>query len=169
MDLLYQRRMDFFAQTIVICGVCRKKSALQNIIVAEVLAVFGVAGAEFKYFCELGRYQGRHSRSLPVHKTHEFHARAAIGAENTQHGAGHARGVLFFHAPHGHAKVKRFNDDRHPQRLQRLLEASGDLVSQSLLHLKPPGEHIDDPGDLAESDDPALGNVRHVAFAVKRQ
>ena len=40
---------------------------------------------------------------------------------------------------------------------------------QALLQLQPPREDVDEPGDLAEPDDSAVGDVRDVTLAEERQ
>ena len=53
----------------------------------------------------------------------------------------------------------------------RTLSANGlgDLRRQPFLHLQPPREHVDEPRNLAEADDLAVGNVGDVALAEERQ
>ena len=49
------------------------------------------------------------------------------------------------------------------------LERVGDLGRQPLLHLQPAGEHVDDPRDLAETEDAAVGEIRDVRLAEEGQ
>ena len=57
----------------------------------------------------------------------------------------------------------------HAVRLQGLLQRVRDLVGQALLHLEPPGEHLHDPRDLAQSEQSSLGNIGDVRLSEERQ
>jgi hypothetical protein len=75
----------------------------------------------------------------------------------------------FLAAADGHAGVHRLDDARRPDRLKLFPQRVGDLRRQPLLHLRPPGEALDQPGELAEADDLAVGQVRHVRPTGERQ
>ncbi len=49
------------------------------------------------------------------------------------------------------------------------LDRLGNLSRHPLLELQPAREHVDEPGNLAESDDSAVGDVRDVTLAEERQ
>ena len=60
-----------------------------------------------------------------------------------------------------------FHDYTHAPGVEDVGKRRGNFPGQPLLHLKPPGEHVHDPGHLAYADDPAVGNVAHVTAAEK--
>ena len=86
-------------------------------------------------------------------------------------GEGRCRGdgVGFLYAAHGHAGVHGFDDDGDAQRVQGLLDAVADLFGQAFLDLQATGEGLHDAGHLGQAGDFALGDVRDVRLADKRQ
>jgi len=52
---------------------------------------------------------------------------------------------------------------------QRLHQAIGHLLDEAFLILQPPGEVVDDPGDLRQPDDPIRRDVAHRRGPDKRQ
>src|SRR5260221_14561213 len=51
-------------------------------------------------------------------------------------------------AAHDRAKVVRLDDDTDALWPQPVVQEVRDLLGHPLLDLEPPGEHLDDPGDL---------------------
>ena len=58
-----------------------------------------------------------------------------------------------------------FDDDGDAERVQRILDAVADLDREALLDLEPAGVGLDHTGDLAQSGDLAVGDVRDVGLA----
>ena len=58
---------------------------------------------------------------------------------------------------------------RHPQRIERLLNAVADLDGQSFLHLETARISFHNPGDFRESGNIAVRNVCDVRLPVKRK
>ena len=107
--------------------------------------------------------------SGPLQEVEELHPRAGVVVEHAQHGAGHRRRRLLLHAAHRHAQVGALADDGHAERGHRVVDGLGDLAGHALLQLQPPREHVDQPRDLAQPDDAAVGHVGDVALAEERQ
>ena len=59
----------------------------------------------------------------------------------------------------------RLDDDRDPERMQRLLDAVADLYGQALLDLEPAGVGLHDASDLAQSGNLSVRNVCHMSLA----
>ena len=62
-------------------------------------------------------------------------------------------------APHGNAKVLRFNFYNYSLGGQRLDDGIGHLAGQSLLYLGPPRGDLQAPGQLADARDAAIGDI----------
>src|SRR5690606_22356411 len=99
----------------------------------------------------------------------ELLARAKILQEDAPHRTRDRLRVLLLHAPHHHAEVVRLDHHAHALRLEDVPDRLRDLVRHPLLHLEPPGEHLHDPGELRESHDPPVRNVRDVHLPEERQ
>ena len=89
--------------------------------------------------------------------------------EDAQHGRGDCGGVLFFYTAHHHAEVFRLEDDGYSLRIDGFGNGIGDLTRQTLLHLKPAGEYIDEAWNFAEADDLAVRDVGYMRFAEEWQ
>src|SRR5438094_911323 len=63
--------------------------------------------------------------------------------------------------------MPRFTNDANAARLKQILDSVGHLLREAFLNLKPPGEHIHNPGYLAEPDHLRIGQVRDMHFAEK--
>src|SRR3569833_2400237 len=53
--------------------------------------------------------------------------------------------------------------------MQDVVEGARDLLSQTFLNLEPSGEHLDDPGQLAQANDPSVWDVCDVRLSKERQ
>src|ERR1051326_2962135 len=62
-----------------------------------------------------------------------------------------------------------FYDDGNTPGMNLLVDRFRDLRRQPFLNLQAPGKHVDEPGNFAEADHPAIGYVPDVAFAEKRK
>ena len=81
-------------------------------------------------------------------------------------GGGHR--ILFLDPPHRHAHVDRFDDHSDAKWLKRVLDAFLDLAGQAFLDLKPSRIRVDNAGNLAQSHDVPLRDVRDMCLAKKR-
>jgi len=77
--------------------------------------------------------------------------------------------MLLLHAPHHHAEVLGFYDDRDALGLQHRFQRVADLLGEAFLGLEPAGEHVDDARDLAEADDVLIRDVAHMHLADEGQ
>src|SRR5215471_3326876 len=77
--------------------------------------------------------------------------------------------MLFFHAAHHYAEVASFNHHAHAQGLDGALYGLGNLDSEPLLHLQAARKSIHQPGNFAQTDDLAAGNVGYVNLTEKRE
>ena len=100
---------------------------------------------------------------------HKFLPGARVVEEETCEGAGGRDAVLLFNAAHLHAEVAGLDDDGDAFRLQGLLNAVTDLLGEALLDLQAAGEGVDDPRNLAEANNGAVGDVRDMSLAKKRK
>src|SRR4029453_10323816 len=115
---------------------------------------------------------GRRSNLEPparLDQLHELGPRLRPFTERPQHRRGDRFRVLLLHAAHQHTQVDRFHPPRHTARLERLVQRAGDLGRQPLLHLQTPTEHLDEPRNLGEADDLAIGQIGDVALAHEGQ
>src|SRR6266851_335397 len=96
-------------------------------------------------------------------------ARLLIVTESAQHGAGHRRATLFFHAPHLHAEVAGFDNHADALRSNFFLDGRCDLVGQAFLNLQPARKHIHDARNLAEPQNALVRQIGHVGFAEEWQ
>ena len=60
------------------------------------------------------------------------------------------------------------DDHRNAERAEGFLERITNLCGEPLLHLQSSCAYIHHSGNFRQSGDVAVGNVRHVGFAVKR-
>ena len=76
----------------------------------------------------------------------------------------------FFTPAHRHAEVLGLDHHQHAARVERVDQRVGDLGGEALLHLRPLGEAVDQPGDLRQPGDPAVvaGDVGHVGAPGER-
>src|SRR5689334_17029009 len=76
------------------------------------------------------------SGKLINNKFEEFVARALVLTEGSEHSACCGEGILFFHTPHHHTEMLRFDNDRDAVRLKSVEERFGDLLCHALLYLQ---------------------------------
>jgi len=113
---------------------------------------------------------GKRASSGPaalVNQVEELHSRFDGTAEVAKHRTGCRAGILFFHAPHQHAHMLRFDNHSDSKRLDRLINGLGNLRRQPFLHLEPAAEHLDKTHDFADADHFLVRKVTDVAFAEK--
>lgn len=84
-------------------------------------------------------------------------------------GGGGGDGILFLDTPHHHTHMPGFDHHRYAEGVEGGVDTAKDLVGQSFLHLKAPGEDIDHPGEFTEADNVAVGNIGDMDLAKKRQ
>ena len=104
----------------------------------------------------------------PLRSVHEF----VSGFQRLEYAAVctcRCDGVLLFHTAHLHAHVFGLNDYHDALRLQRVVDAFHYLLGETLLHLQPVREDVDDTCYLAQSGDETVRNVSHMHFSVERQ
>jgi len=77
--------------------------------------------------------------------------------------------MLFFNTAHHHAEMAGFDHYAHALRLDHFLYRLGDLGGKALLNLQAPRKYFDQPWNLAEPNDFAVWNIRHVHLAEERQ
>src|SRR5687768_970264 len=119
---------------------------------------------------QAGGIGGRsHHGCTVLDQLEKLHAGTRVVPEDAEHGAGHCKRVLLFDAAHRHAQVSTLADHRHAARVDRLEYRLRDLVRHALLNLQAPREHVDEPRDLAQPDDPRIRNVRDMTLAEERQ
>src|SRR6478752_1771773 len=111
------------------------------------------------------RVSGR--RSL-VALEHERHGLCSSGrvAQLAAHRRGDGARAGLADAAHGHAEVLRLEDDDDALHVEVLDERVGDLRREPLMHLRAPGEDVDETRELGQSgDSPVLArdvaDVRH--------
>lgn len=63
----------------------------------------------------------------------------------------------------------RFNQNDHAARIELLLDHIGNRLGHAFLNLRPPCNLVDNPGQLAQPNDLAIGQVPHMRLARKRQ
>lgn len=107
--------------------------------------------------------------AAPPNQFQEFLTRLRLTAERSQHRAGDGDGVLFFHSPHHHAKMSGFDHNADTMGIQLCAQCFSDLHGQPFLNLQTPGEHVDDPRNLAETDHFFVGQVADMDSTKKRQ
>ena len=74
----------------------------------------------------------------------------------------HGLGVLLGYATHLHAKVTPFNDNHDSQRMQGLLDACGNLLCHTFLHLQAMAEGVDDTCQFGQTCDLSIRDVGDV-------
>jgi hypothetical protein len=65
--------------------------------------------------------------------------------------------------------VGRLTNNGHASRRKTILDEIGDRLSQTLLNLRTSGDFLNDPRQLAQSNDFATGQVGNVGSARERQ
>src|ERR1051326_4137505 len=104
-----------------------------------------------------------------VYEIQEFVPGVLIVFKGADHRTGDRYRILFLDAPHNHAQVLRFNHDGDAARVNLLIDRVRNLRRQSLLNLKPPGIHIHQPRDLAQSDYAPVWDIPHMALPEERE
>src|SRR5215510_1192020 len=99
----------------------------------------------------------------------ELHPGPRVVAKDAEHGTGDRERVLLLHAAHRHAQVCALAHDGHTHGIDLLADRFRDLVGHALLDLQPPREDVDEPRNLAQADDAALGNICDVTLAEERK
>ncbi len=107
--------------------------------------------------------------TAPPDQFQKFLTRLRLTAERSQHRAGDGHGVLFFHSPHHHAKMSGFDHNADTMGIELRAQCFSDLHGQPFLNLQTPGEHVDDPRDLAQTDHLLVGQVADMDSTKKRQ
>src|SRR5262249_39369086 len=102
--------------------------------------------------------------SLQSNQGEKLHASCRVGKEDAVELARRGPRPGLLHPTITHAKVLALHDHCHALRLQMRLDGVGDLLRELLLHLKALGEHVDHPGELAESDDAPVRDVADVSL-----
>ncbi len=77
--------------------------------------------------------------------------------------------MLLLHPAHGHAHVLGVHHHADSLGVRHLHQGLGDLARQALLDLQARREHVDNPGDLGQTDHLAIGQVGHMHLADDRQ
>src|SRR5690606_20920449 len=72
-------------------------------------------------------------------------------------------------AAHHHAEVACLGDYADAAGAEHFHQRVRNLPGHPLLHLKAPGEHLDDTRDFAEADDPPVRDVGHMYVPEKGQ
>jgi len=98
---------------------------------------------------------------------HELLSGSRVILENSPHGAGAGRAVLFLDASHHHTEMASFENDSNTLWIQDLHHGFSDLSGQSFLDLKSSGKEIDDSSNFAETDDLSFRQVADVGLAVE--
>ena len=97
-----------------------------------------------------------------VDERQELVAGAGIRPERAEHLRGDHRHAALVDAPGGHALVRGFDHDAHALRQQHVVDAASNLGGHFFLHLEAAREHVHHPGELADADHLARGQVAHV-------
>ena len=84
-------------------------------------------------------------------------ARVAGSRKLAAHRRGDRRRAGLADPAHRHAQVLALDDDDDAARLEDAHERVGDLRGEPLLDLRPLGEDVDQPGELGQPGDPAVG------------
>src|SRR5205807_5249497 len=95
-------------------------------------------------------------------QSHELSPRFGIALEDAEHAAGEDAAVLFFDAAHLHAEVIGLDDHAHAYRFEVLLEALRNLPRHPLLELEAAAVQLHQPRQLAEADQPSIGDIADV-------
>src|SRR6266576_1579781 len=77
--------------------------------------------------------------------------------------------MLLLDAAHHHAEMPRLDHHANSLRFDRLLDRLGNLSGQPLLNLEPPRENLNQPRNLAETNDFSIRNISHVYLAEEWQ
>lgn len=88
-----------------------------------------------------------------------------IMLQDTGHTRGDGGGPRFLNASHGHAQVRRFDQNHHPRRSQDAVDGIGNLLRQSLLDLEPARVDLGNPGELRQPQDSSIGHVTDMDLA----
>src|SRR5690554_362769 len=99
--------------------------------------------------------------------TEEFIPNIPVLLEGTPETTRGRAAPWFLDSPHHHAHVTGLHHHRHTTRLQDLLHSPGDLLCQTLLHLETTGEHLRDPGQLAQTQDSSVREIGDVDLPEK--
>ena len=130
------------------------KLAVDEIGQRDALREIRAAGRSlFLRHCLFPWLSGRHAE--------KFLPQLLIVAEAAEHAAGDKVAVRLVHAARGHAVMRRFDDDADTAWLEYVVDRVSDLRGQPLLNLQPLGIDFDHPGELADTDHAAAGDVCH--------
>ena len=99
----------------------------------------------------------------------ELLAGAGVVADEAAQRRGHGLGAELLHAAQRHAEVLGLENDADALGFELELEPVGDLRGQPFLDLQIAGEELDDAAELAQADDPLVGQIADVRDPVERQ
>src|SRR5262245_3088944 len=77
--------------------------------------------------------------------------------------------MLLFDATHHHAEMAGFNDHADALRIDGSLDGFSNLCGHALLNLQAARENLDQPGNLAESNNSSVRNIGDVHLAEEWQ
>src|SRR6266849_1479497 len=92
----------------------------------------------------------------------KLRARALVATKNPQHAGCDGLGILLLHSTHLDAKVSPLDNDTDPARFDHSIDRHRYFPSHPFLKLKPVGVSVDQARQLAQTYDPAVGNVANV-------
>ena len=102
------------------------------------------------------------------YKIQEFVPGALVLQENPGEGRCGGDRIGLLYSPDLHASMRCFNDNGHPYRVERVLDAVPYLYCEPLLHLEPACIGLYDPGNLAQPCDIAVRYIGHMSLADER-
>jgi hypothetical protein len=105
---------------------------------------------------------------LPAQNFEEPCVHSFIFLELAKAARGHSVARRFLDPSHLNAEMARLHHHGDATRVEDLIDSLGDLAGQPLLQLKAPREEVDQPGQLAETDHPAIGQIADVAATEER-
>jgi hypothetical protein len=94
-----------------------------------------------------------------IEQTQELFPRLRAASHGTEHAACGCAACCLLHTSHDHAKMTALHDNSDALRLEYFGDGQSNLFSQSFLYLQPSAEHLGQPGQLAESQDPTIWDV----------
>lgn len=102
------------------------------------------------------------------YKIQEFVSGALVLQENPGEGRCGGDRIGLLYSPDLHASMRCFNDNGHPYRVERVLDAVPYLYCEPLLHLEPACIGLYDPGNLAQPCDITVRYIGHMSLADER-
>src|SRR5216683_3020375 len=99
----------------------------------------------------------------------KLRARALVATKNSQHARCDGLGTLLLHSAHLDAQMASLDDHTDPARSDEGIDCLCYLPSHPFLKLKPVGVSVDQPRQLAQTYDPAVGNVADVRAPKERE